>query len=161
MREYAAASCPWPALESGESYVGFAPTRVTVRVRGEALVGAPGDDRSRPVKVGAGHRELASDVGGLGMPANASGGGHDGPLAYRQGKPMRPDVALAFDRLAAARREAGLCLIVTSCYRSDAEQARLFAAHLAGCTAGTSPPGASLAAGSFNRVLRGQEGAVT
>jgi LAS superfamily LD-carboxypeptidase LdcB len=43
---------------------------------------------------------------------------------------MRPDVALAFDRMAAAaRREAGLYLIVTSGYRSDAEQARLFAAH--------------------------------
>jgi hypothetical protein len=43
---------------------------------------------------------------------------------------MRPDVALAFDRMAAsARSEAGLYLIVTSGYRSDAEQARLFAAH--------------------------------
>src|ERR687884_969612 len=43
---------------------------------------------------------------------------------------MRPDVALAFDRLAAAaRREAGIALIVISGYRSDAEQARLFAAH--------------------------------
>jgi hypothetical protein len=38
---------------------------------------------------------------------------------------MRPDVALAFDRMAAAARfEAGLYLIVTSGYRSDAEQAR-------------------------------------
>jgi len=43
---------------------------------------------------------------------------------------MRPDVALAFDRMAAAARgEAGLDLIVTSGYRSDAEQARLFAAN--------------------------------
>lgn len=43
---------------------------------------------------------------------------------------MRPDVAAAFDRMAAAaRREAGLALLVTSGYRSDAEQARLFAAH--------------------------------
>ena len=43
---------------------------------------------------------------------------------------MRPDVALAFDRMAeAARREAGLFLAVTSGFRSDAEQARLFAAH--------------------------------
>ena len=32
-----------------------------------------------------------------------SGGGYSGPLAYRQGKPMRPDVALAFDRMAARR----------------------------------------------------------
>ena len=111
--------------------VGFAPTRVTVRVRGEALVRAPGDDPPRPVEVGArATAELAPDVGGLGMPDHAGGGGYDGPLAYRQGKPMRPDVALAFDRMAAAaRREAGLHLIVTSGYRSDAEQARLFAAH--------------------------------
>jgi LAS superfamily LD-carboxypeptidase LdcB len=43
---------------------------------------------------------------------------------------MRPDVAVAFDRMAAAARsEAGLTLLVTSGYRSDAEQARLFAAH--------------------------------
>jgi LAS superfamily LD-carboxypeptidase LdcB len=43
---------------------------------------------------------------------------------------MRPDVALAFDRMAAAaRREAGIALIVVSGYRSDAEQAKLFAAH--------------------------------
>ncbi len=41
---------------------------------------------------------------------------------------MRPDVAQAFDRMAAAaRREAGISLIVTSAFRSDAEQARLFA----------------------------------
>jgi D-alanyl-D-alanine carboxypeptidase len=60
-------------------------------------------------------------------PATASGGGYSGPLAYRQGKPMRPDVAMAFDRLAAAARHAGLGLVITSAYRSDAEQARLFA----------------------------------
>ena len=43
---------------------------------------------------------------------------------------MRPDVALAFDRLAAAaREEAGLFLSVTSGFRSDAEPAVLFAAH--------------------------------
>ena len=64
------------------------------------------------------------------MPTTASGGGYDGPLAYRQGKPMRPDVALAFDRMAAAaRQEAGLYLGVSSGFRSDAEQALLFAAH--------------------------------
>jgi LAS superfamily LD-carboxypeptidase LdcB len=43
---------------------------------------------------------------------------------------MRPDVATAFDRMAAAaRREAGLYLLVSSGFRSDAEQAKLFAAH--------------------------------
>jgi soluble lytic murein transglycosylase-like protein len=42
---------------------------------------------------------------------------------------MRPDVALAFDRMAAAARADGVELIITSAFRSDAEQARLFAAH--------------------------------
>jgi hypothetical protein len=38
---------------------------------------------------------------------------------------MRPDVALAFDDMAsAARREAGLYLLITSSYRSDVEKAR-------------------------------------
>src|SRR3954471_24808793 len=45
------------------------------------------------------------------------------------GKPMRPDTAAAFDRMAAAARRAGIQLSITSAYRSDAEQARLFAAH--------------------------------
>ena len=38
----------------------------------------------------------------------AAGGGYDGPLAYRQGKPMRPDVALAFDRMERAARADGV-----------------------------------------------------
>ena len=63
------------------------------------------------------------------MPTAASGGGYSGPLAYRQGKPMRPDVAVAFDRLAGAARRAGISLVINSAYRSDAEQARLFAQH--------------------------------
>jgi soluble lytic murein transglycosylase-like protein len=106
----------------------FAPTRVTVAVRDVAAVRLP-DDRRHPVEVRA--RATAEIAAGtLGMPTQASGGGYHGPLAYRQGKPMRPDVSLAFDRMAAAARdEAGLALLVTSGYRSDAEQARLFAAH--------------------------------
>ncbi|MDQ5832389.1 MAG: D-alanyl-D-alanine carboxypeptidase family protein [Actinomycetota bacterium] len=45
----------------------------------------------------------------------------------RMGKPLRPDVAAAFDRMAAAaRREAGLYLSVSSGFRSDAEQAVLW-----------------------------------
>jgi hypothetical protein len=42
---------------------------------------------------------------------------------------MRPDVALAFDRMAGAAAAAGISVIVVSGYRSDAEQAALFAAH--------------------------------
>jgi Transglycosylase SLT domain/D-alanyl-D-alanine carboxypeptidase/Putative Flp pilus-assembly TadE/G-like len=113
---------------------GFAPTRVTVRVRGEAPVRLPGEARLRGeervlIRARA-TAELLPDAGADGLPDHASGGGYDGPLAYRQGEPMRPDVALAFDRMAAAaRQEAGLFLVVTSGFRSDAEQARLFAAH--------------------------------
>jgi hypothetical protein len=63
------------------------------------------------------------------MPAIAAGGGYGGPLEYRQGEGMRPDVAAAFDLMAAAAARAGLSLLVVSGFRSDAEQAALFAAH--------------------------------
>jgi len=108
----------------------FAPTRVNVRVRGEARVrtGAGGSAARVPVQARA-TAELLAPAGGD-LPSTARGGGYSGPLAYRQGKPMRPDVALAFDRMAAAaREEAGLFISVTSGFRSDAEQAKLFAAH--------------------------------
>ncbi|MGH2950209.1 MAG: lytic transglycosylase domain-containing protein [Solirubrobacteraceae bacterium] len=39
---------------------------------------------------------------------------------------MRPDVALAFDRMERAARDDGVQLLITSGYRSDAEQAELF-----------------------------------
>ena len=42
---------------------------------------------------------------------------------------MRPDVAAAYDRMSAAARRAGLDLVVVSGFRSDAEQAELFARH--------------------------------
>jgi hypothetical protein len=64
--------------------------------------------------------------GGTGM---ASGGGYSGPLIYRDGEGMRPDVAAAYDQMAAAARSDGLVLLVVSGFRSDAEQAELFAAH--------------------------------
>src|SRR5215207_1131915 len=134
---------------------GFAPTRVTVHVRGEVPVRVPaqprvrGEARGQPVgrervrrgdsdrdafvKVPIQARataEILPGTGGTGLPDHASGGGYDGPLAYRQAKPMRPDVALAFDRMAAAARtQAGIFLSISSGFRSDAEQARLFAAH--------------------------------
>jgi hypothetical protein len=110
----------------------LAPVRVTVGVRGAASVQvAPGGRDSRDVPVDASATaELAPPSGtGAAFPASASGGGYSGPLAYRQGKPMRPDVALAFDRMERAARDDGIALIVTSGFRSDAEQAALFAAH--------------------------------
>jgi hypothetical protein len=106
----------------------FAPTRIRVRVAEGIEVGPPG--RRTPTSIEAEATAEISPGGESGFPSHGAGGGYTGPLAYRQGEPMRPDVALAFDRMAAAaRREAGLALIVTSGFRSDAEQAALFAAH--------------------------------
>jgi hypothetical protein len=42
---------------------------------------------------------------------------------------MRPDVALAFDRMARAAAADGVHLVIASAFRSDGEQARLFAQH--------------------------------
>jgi D-alanyl-D-alanine carboxypeptidase len=128
---------------------GFAPTRVAVRVRGVVRVrtrlrGRRGA-RGTPVPVRArAAAEITPALGAQwGMPAFGSGGGYDGPLAYRMGKPMRPDVAAAFDRMAAAaRKEAGLFLSINSAFRSDAEQARLFAANPN--PKWVAPPGTSL-----------------
>ena len=109
-----------------------APTRVTVTVRGQASVHvAPGERGPRDVAVSArATAELSPPAGGgAAFAVEASGGGYSGPLAYRQGKPMRPDVALAFDRMERAAGDDGVSLIVTSGFRSDAEQAKLFAAH--------------------------------
>ena len=87
--------------------------------------------------------EISPDAGvAAGHARRGSGGGYDGPLAYRMGKPMRPDVAEAFDRMAAAARRDGLALSVTSGFRSDAEQARLFAANPN--PKWVAPPGTSL-----------------
>jgi soluble lytic murein transglycosylase-like protein len=108
---------------------GFAPTRVRVRVRGDVDVRLGGGSRRREVEVRASATAELSPSAGSALPVDASGGGYEGPLAYRMGKPMRPDVAPAFDRLAAAARSDGVALTITSGYRSDAEQARLFAAH--------------------------------
>ena len=122
----------------------FGATRVTVRVRGQARVTigrrGRGGGRSGAAEHGARTRRVSipiqasataelSPTGGGAFPGEASGGGYSGPLAYRQGEPMRPDVALAFDRMAAAAREDGVLLAITSGFRSDAEQATLFAAH--------------------------------
>ena len=72
----------------------------------------------------------------------ASGGGYSGPLVYRNGEGMRPDVAAAYDQMAAAAAADGITLIVVSGFRSDAEQAELFAAHPD--PKWVAPPGTSL-----------------
>ncbi|MGN6557401.1 MAG: lytic transglycosylase domain-containing protein [Solirubrobacterales bacterium] len=75
--------------------------------------------------------EAAAPYGAVagGATGMATGGGYSGPLVYRDGEGMRPDVAAAYDQMAAAARGAGIVLIVVSGFRSDAEQAELFAAH--------------------------------
>ena len=113
----------------------FAPVRIRADVAGEldrdAVPGGSTATREAKRVPVAAHAvaEIAPPASFNGMPETASGGGYSGPLAYRQGKPMRPDVARAFDGLAAAARRAGISLTITSAYRSDAEQARLFAQH--------------------------------
>jgi soluble lytic murein transglycosylase-like protein len=107
----------------------FAPVRVRVRVLGSLELRPGGRGKPATSEVEATAEAVASPPadGAGGTPEAAAGGGYNGPLAYRQGKPMRPDVAKAFDRLAAAARRSGLALVITSAYRSDAEQAELFA----------------------------------
>jgi Transglycosylase SLT domain/D-alanyl-D-alanine carboxypeptidase len=99
----------------------FAPVRVKAVVTGDV-------DGHR-VEASAVAEATAPVTGASAAPTMASGGGYSGPLVYRTGEGMRPDVAAAFDRMAAAAAAAGIALVVNSGFRSDAEQAALFAAH--------------------------------
>lgn len=114
-----------------------------VEIPGGDALQARGEDRTVSVRSRA-VAELRFAFADLPSPTpeNGSGGGYSGPLAYRQGKPMRPDVAEAFDRMAAAARRDGHALTVTSGFRSDAEQARLYAQHPD--PKWVAPPGTSL-----------------
>jgi hypothetical protein len=110
------------SFPDGES---FAPVRAKAVVVASLEVGF-GSQRVTASAVA----EAGASSGGAGaMPPTATGGGYSGPLVYRQGEGMRPDAAAAFDRMAAAATGAGLSLVVNSGFRSDAEQAALFAAH--------------------------------
>ena len=115
----------------------LAPLRVQVTVRDRIVVG-PGAAVASWVTAEA---ELVPP-GGAGAFGAPGAGEYSGPLAYRQGKPMRPDVALAFDRMAAAAAADGVSLIVNSGFRTNAEQAALFAAHPD--PKWVAPPGGSL-----------------
>jgi hypothetical protein len=100
----------------------FAPVRIRVEVR-DAITVAQG----RQVAAGArAEAELAPPADGA-FPS--APGEYRGPLAMRQGKPMRPDVAAAFDRMAAAAHGDGISLVVVSGFRTNAEQAMLFNRH--------------------------------
>jgi len=101
----------------------FAPVRVHVVVR-DAIELGEGE------RVAAGARAEAELAPPADLAFGAAGAGeYRGPLAHRQGKPMRPDVAAAFDRMAAAARGDGVSLVVVSGFRTNAEQAVLFARH--------------------------------
>lgn len=101
------------------------------------------EGRRAPRVVASAAAEAAPPGAGAGgQPQRARGGGYDGPLAVRQGEGMRPDVAAAFDRMAGAAAADGLSLLVSSGFRSDAEQAELFAANPD--PTWVAPPGRSL-----------------
>jgi hypothetical protein len=111
------------------------PLRARATVIGEVDPGQlPGGerlgDRAAIRVVASAVAEASAPVGSWnGMPSMAEGGGYSGPLVYRDGEGMRPDVAAAFDRMGTAARRAGIDLVVVSGFRSDAEQAELFARH--------------------------------
>ncbi|MEA2180388.1 MAG: hypothetical protein QOG77_3685, partial [Solirubrobacteraceae bacterium] len=101
----------------------IAPVRIRVTVRDPIAAG----DEELPVALVA-EAELAPPAAAT-VTAAVGAGEYRGPLETRQGKPMRPDVALAFDRMEAAARADGVALSITSAWRSNAEQAVLFARH--------------------------------
>jgi hypothetical protein len=105
----------------------FAPTRVRVELSTDARV--EGSDESAEVSAAAVAEAYPIATGATGATEVASGGGYSGPLVMRQGEGMRPDVATAFDAMAAAAARAGHSLLVNSGFRSDREQAALFAAN--------------------------------
>ncbi|WCB92920.1 lytic tail protein [Baekduia alba] len=100
----------------------LAPTRIAVTIRDPLHVA--GRTLTTPARAVAEITPVTLPTAGGDL-----GGEYRGPLAQRQGKRMRPDVALAFDRMSAAARADGVGLIVTSAFRTNAEQAALFAAH--------------------------------
>jgi Transglycosylase SLT domain/D-alanyl-D-alanine carboxypeptidase len=100
----------------------LAPTRIAVTITDPVAVAG------RKV---AGAVRAVAEVSPVTLPSSGGdlSGEYRGPLAQRQGKRMRPDVALVFDRMSAAARAARVALIITSAFRTNAEQAALFTAH--------------------------------
>src|SRR3954454_15505268 len=90
----------------------FAPLQVRAAVSARVE-----DAEGTRVEASATAEAAAPAMPGGGMPATASGGGYSGPLAYRDGEGMRPDVATAFDRMAAGARAARIPLLVVSGFR--------------------------------------------
>lgn len=80
---------PASRVEVNFPAAGFAPTRIEVNTSGESRLRL-GERRAReriPVQASA-TAEIAPDLNvAFGMPTHGSGGGYDGPLAYRMGNP--------------------------------------------------------------------------
>ena len=95
----------------------------------EVVVSSPAPRGSRVRAIARAGVVVSAGGSGAGPVGLASGGGYSGPLVYRDGKPMCPAVGAAFDLMDAAAHGGGVDLSVTSGFRSDAEQAVLFARH--------------------------------
>lgn len=131
-------------VDSGRVRVRFPDAASFAPVRAKATVVAG-------LREGEGQRVEASAVAEAAVPlgaasgggtAMATGGGYGGVLIFKDGEGMRPDVAAAYDEMAAAARADGVVLMVVSGFRSDAEQAELFAANPD--PTWVAPPGQSL-----------------
>ena len=95
----------------------------------EVVVAEPAPGRGEVVAVARAGLAVTVPAAGGSRIGWATGGGYSGPLVYRDGRPMCPAVAAAFDLMDAAARAEGIELVVTSGFRTDAEQAVLFARH--------------------------------
>ncbi len=134
------------ALRAGDLRLARRAALATARSNGARRVAVAFPDDATPafVRVRVEIRDPLPVLGGLRLaggataeaelepPDEAEGsspgpGDYRGPLAYRQGRPMRPDVAIAFDRLERAARAHGIALVITSAFRTSAEQAELYA----------------------------------
>ncbi len=118
-------------VDAGRLELSFPDRASFAPVRASAVVVAKLEVGGVPERIEASAvAEAAAPMGTANSPPTvASGGGYSGLLVYRDGEGMRPDVATAFDRLATAAASDGVDLMVVSGFRSDAEQAALFAAH--------------------------------
>jgi len=118
----------------------YAPVRARVSIATTVRAGERGPARRASPNWAEARVGAAVSMGAV--PSMATGGGYSGPLAERQGKGLRPDVAAAFDLMSVAARAAGVYLTINSAFRSDAEQAALFAANPD--PTWVAPPGQSL-----------------
>lgn len=118
----------------------YAPVRARVSIATSVRPGTGGGSHRAPSNWAEARIGIPVSMGSV--PSMASGGGYSGPLAERQGHGMRPDVAAAFDAMSTAAAATGVSLTINSAFRSDAEQAALFAANPD--PTWVAPPGQSL-----------------